>query len=54
MLEGFGAIPVDERVVKDGNILTGAVVSAGLDFAVALTEQLRVRDYAEALVLHAE
>jgi transcriptional regulator GlxA family with amidase domain len=41
-------------VVKDGNILTGAGVSAGLDFAIALTEQLRGRDYAEALVLQAE
>lgn len=54
VLEDFGAIPTDERVVKDGNILTGAGVSAGLDFAIALTEQLRGRDYAEALVLQAE
>jgi len=54
VLEDFGAIPVNERVVKDGNILTGAGVSAGLDFAIALTEQLRGRDYAEALVLQAE
>ena len=36
VLADFGAIPVNERVVKDGNILTGAGVSAGLDFAVAL------------------
>ena len=54
VLGDFGAIPTDERVVKDGNILTGAGVSAGLDFAIALTEQLRGRDYAEALVLQAE
>lgn len=54
VLKDFGAIPTNERVVKDGNILTGAGVSAGLDFAIALTEQLRGRDYAEALVLQAE
>ena len=54
VLEDFGAIPVNQRVVKDGNILTGAGVSAGLDFAIALTEQLRGRDYAAALVLQAE
>ncbi|MBB3981390.1 outer membrane receptor for ferric coprogen and ferric-rhodotorulic acid [Sphingobium fontiphilum] len=39
---------------RDGNILTGAVVSAGLDFAIALVEQLRGRAYAEALVLQGE
>lgn len=54
VLADYGAIPVDERVVQDGNILTGAGVSAGLDFAVALVEQLRGRAYAEALVLQAE
>jgi len=54
LLKDFGAIPTNERVVKDGNVLTGAGVSAGLDFAIALTEQLRGRDYAEALVLQAE
>jgi putative intracellular protease/amidase len=53
-LADFGAIPVDQRVVQDGNILTGAGVSAGLDFAIALVEQLRGRAYAEALVLQGE
>lgn len=54
VLADFGAIPVNERVVKDGNILTGAGVSAGLDFAITLVEQLRGRAYAEALVLQGE
>jgi putative intracellular protease/amidase len=54
VLADFGAIPTNERVVADGNILTGAGVSAGLDFAIALVEQLRGRVYAEALVLQAE
>jgi len=54
VLFDFGAIPTNERVVKDGNILTGAGVSAGLDFAIALVEMLRGRPYAEALVLQGE
>ncbi|ROT94146.1 DJ-1/PfpI family protein [Altererythrobacter sp. FM1] len=54
VLADYGATPVDERVVKDGNIVTGAGVSAGLDFAIALVEMLRGRNYAEALVLQAE
>jgi putative intracellular protease/amidase len=54
VLADYGAIPVDERVVRDGNVLTGAGVSSGLDFAIALVETLRGRNYAEALVLQAE
>jgi putative intracellular protease/amidase len=54
VLKEFGATPVGERVVKDGNIVTGAGVSAGLDYAIALVEMLRGRAYAEALVLQAE
>ena len=53
-LAEFGATPVEQRVVRDGNVLTGAGVSAGLDFAIALVEQLRGRAYAEALVLQGE
>ncbi|XOV90627.1 MAG: DJ-1/PfpI family protein [Pseudomonadota bacterium] len=54
VLAEFGAIPVDARVVRDGNILTGAGVSAGIDFAIRLVEMLRGRSYAEGLVLQAE
>lgn len=53
-LAEYGAIPVDSRVVQDGNILTGAGVTSGMDFAIALTEMLRGRAYAEALVLQGE
>jgi len=53
-LADFGAIPVDSRVVHDGNVLTGAGVSSGLDFAIALTEMLRGKPYAQALMLQAE
>ena len=54
ILSDFGATPVDQRVVVDGNVVTGAGVSAGLDYAIALVEMLRGRNYAEALVLQAE
>ena len=53
-LDHFGATPVDQRVVIDGNLVTGAGVSAGLDFALAVVEILRGRPYAEALMLQAE
>lgn len=54
VLADFGAIPTDERVVRDGNVVTGAGVSAGLDFAIALVEALRGRAYALALMLQVE
>ena len=39
-LKLLGAIPVSERVVIDGNIITGAGVAAGIDFALAVAAQL--------------
>ena len=54
LLPEFGATPVNARVVQDGNVTTGAGVSAGLDFALALLAQIRGRPYAEAIQLQAE
>jgi putative intracellular protease/amidase len=54
LLPEFGATEVNARVVQDGNVLTGAGVSAGLDFALALIGVLRGRPYAEALQLQGE
>lgn len=54
LLPEFGATEVNARVVTDGNLLTGAGVSAGLDFALALVAQLRGAPYAQALQLQAE
>src|SRR5206468_10408013 len=34
LLAAFGAQPTDERVVKDGNVLTGGGVTAGIDVAL--------------------
>lgn len=54
VLADFGAIPVDARVVTDGNVTTGAGVSAGIDFGIAMVAALRGQAYAQALMLQAE
>ena len=54
VLADFGAIPVNERVVRDRNRMTGAGVSAGLDLGLAMTAELRDRAYAEGVQLLAE
>jgi len=54
MLEPFGAIVGEERVVRDGNIITGGGVTAGIDFGFVMLEELAGRDYAEAIQLGLE
>ncbi len=54
LLEEFGAIEVDERVVFDRNRATGAGVSAGLDLALALIQRLRPLEFAQTMQLLAE
>lgn len=54
LLSRFGATPVGERVVRDGNVITGAGVSAGLDFGITVAEEMRGRMFAEAGVLISE
>ena len=49
-----GAIPTDERVVFDGNIVTAAGVSAGIDMALQLTERIAGLAYAQATQLDME
>lgn len=53
-LKLFGAIPVDERVVIDGNRVTGAGVTSGLDFGLSLVKQLRGDDFARQTQLFSE
>ena len=53
-LADFGAKPVDQRVVFDGKLVTGAGVSAGLDLGLALIGVLRGKPFAEAVQLMAE
>jgi cyclohexyl-isocyanide hydratase len=54
LLGQFGATPVDERVVQDEKIITGAGVSAGLDFGLSLVSKLRGQPYAAGSMLTAE
>lgn len=53
-LAGFGAIPTDARVVRDRNRITGAGVTAGLDFGLTMVAELRSRFYAECTQLVSE
>lgn len=53
-LAEFGATPVDARVVKDRNRITGAGVTAGLDFGLQMLAEMRDRTYAEGVQLMAE
>lgn len=41
LLEYFGATPVDQRVVTDGNLITAAGVTSGLDGALLVASLLR-------------
>ena len=54
VLAGFGAIPTDARVVRDRNRITGAGVTAGLDFGLTMVAELRDPFYAECCQLMAE
>jgi putative intracellular protease/amidase len=54
VLSGFGAIPTDARVVRDRNRVTGAGVTAGLDFGLTMVAELRDRTYAECCQLISE
>ncbi len=54
VLAGFGAIPTDARVVRDRNRITGAGVTAGLDFGLTMVAELRGRTYAECCQLMSE
>jgi transcriptional regulator GlxA family with amidase domain len=54
-LKAFGAVPVaDERIVQQGNIVTGAGVSAGLDLALWLAGQIGGENRAKTIQLAIE
>jgi cyclohexyl-isocyanide hydratase len=50
----FGAEPVAERIVFDRNRVTGGGVTAGIDFALALTAAIRGEAHAKAVQLALE
>ncbi len=50
-LARLGAVPVSERVVRRGKIVTGAGVSAGIDMALTLAAEIAGPDFAKTLQL---
>ena len=53
-LAPLGAIPTKERVVVDGNVVTGAGVASGIDFALALAAILDGEEVAREIQLQIE
>ena len=53
-LTEFGAIPVEARYVQDRNRITGAGVTAGLDFGLHILAELQDETYAQGVQLMAE
>ncbi|HVG25915.1 MAG TPA: DJ-1/PfpI family protein [Thermoanaerobaculia bacterium] len=53
-LQPFGAWPKEERVVVSGNRVTGGGVSAGIDIALRIAEELHGRRVAEEIRLGIE
>src|SRR6266850_366708 len=54
MLRAFGATPVAERVVVDGNVITGGGVTAGIDFALTVAAEAFGTELAKAIQLGIE
>ncbi|HTV67952.1 MAG TPA: DJ-1/PfpI family protein [Rhizobiaceae bacterium] len=54
LLPSFGVVVEHERVVRDGNVITGGGVTAGIDFALTVVSEVFGRDTAEALQLRYE
>jgi cyclohexyl-isocyanide hydratase len=54
LLEPFGATVSEERVERDGDVITGGGVTAGLDFAFVLLTELAGEDYAQSVQLGLE
>ncbi|MDC0709364.1 DJ-1/PfpI family protein [Stigmatella sp. ncwal1] len=54
LLASFGAIPDSGRVVRDGNILTGGGVTAGVDFGLTLAAELAGPVVAQSIQLMLE
>jgi transcriptional regulator GlxA family with amidase domain len=54
LLPVLGAIPDEGRVVRDGNVITGGGVTAGIDFALVAVAEIFGRPVAEAIELRLE
>jgi cyclohexyl-isocyanide hydratase len=53
-LPALGAIPVHDRVVRDGSLFTGGGVTAGIDFALTIAAEIAGPEAAQAIQLHIE
>lgn len=54
LLVHFGAIPDAARVVRDGNVITGGGVTAGIDFALSVLAEIGGEGLAQAIQLGLE
>jgi cyclohexyl-isocyanide hydratase len=54
LLEPLGAIPTHGRVVRDGNLITGGGVTAGIDFGLTVAAELAGVEEAQAIQLELE
>ena len=54
LLAPFGATPVRERVVRDGNVFTGGGVTAGIDFALTVAAEVAGDEAARGIQLFIE
>ncbi|WP_063550406.1 DJ-1/PfpI family protein [Burkholderia territorii] len=54
LLAPLGAVPVHERVVRDGNLITGGGVTAGIDFALTIAAELAGDEEAQSIQLALE
>jgi len=54
LLQLFGAIPDSGRVVRDGNVITGGGVTAGIDMALTVSAEIAGADHAQAVQLAME
>jgi cyclohexyl-isocyanide hydratase len=54
LLMPFGAIPDTGRVVRDGNVITGGGVTAGIDLALSVVAELAGSETAQAIQLRIE
>jgi len=54
LLADFGVTPDPARIVRDGNIITGGGVTAGLDMALAVMAEIAGVDFAQVVQLALE
>jgi cyclohexyl-isocyanide hydratase len=54
LLPLFGAVPDSARVVRDGNVITGGGVTAGIDMALTVVGEIVGVDFAEVVQLAIE